>query len=283
VKTPAFQLYTGDWKKDPELGLCSPATRGIWIDLICSMHDNDRCGMVEGTPRELARLSRCDTDEMVEAITELERSKAAEVSRSGNTVTVINRRMFDEYQERKASQLRQQKHRDRSRYAKGNGDVTPAVTVESPVNNAVSSSSSSEQSLTRVKGATPQAWSTGRLSALWVELIKKTPTGNYQVLVEAVDRIARSAEARSVTVETHAIRLLQSFASLVDGWRKAKRPTSQLSVEAFLKHFAACEEIIDGERNPNDVPTVEHRREEQPQREYEDLEEAVRRNAPVIP
>lgn len=100
----------------------------------------------------------------------------------------------------------------------------------------------------------PKSWGAARLSDQWVEVVKKTPTGNYQVLVEAADRIARSAEARSTTVETHAVRLLQSFGSLVDGWRKAKRPTPQMSVEAFVKHFAACEEVIDGERDPNEEP-----------------------------
>lgn len=62
AKLPAFQFYPGDWMKDPSLRSCSLAARGLWIDMICMMHESDRRGYlvhVTGVPiteGELARI-----------------------------------------------------------------------------------------------------------------------------------------------------------------------------------------------------------------------------------
>lgn len=92
MKQPSFQFYTGDYKKDPELSMCSPATRGIWMDFLCTFHDSgvDR---VSGTSRELSRLCRCLPDEMESAITELKRTNAADVEEQEGIFTIICRRL----------------------------------------------------------------------------------------------------------------------------------------------------------------------------------------------
>lgn len=89
---PYLPLYTGDWKKDPALSLCSPATRGVWIDLLCSMHDG-RIGQVTGTPIQLAQLCRCDAASMLTALKELQANKAANISDRLGVFTVVCRRM----------------------------------------------------------------------------------------------------------------------------------------------------------------------------------------------
>jgi hypothetical protein len=43
-RSPSFQFYPGDWLTDPKLNLCSPATKGVWIDLLCHMHLSDERG-----------------------------------------------------------------------------------------------------------------------------------------------------------------------------------------------------------------------------------------------
>jgi hypothetical protein len=80
-KHPYIPLYTGDWLKDAKLSICSPATRGIWIDIICAIHEADNGGSVIGTPRELARLCRADSSEVESAILELEKSSTADIER----------------------------------------------------------------------------------------------------------------------------------------------------------------------------------------------------------
>jgi hypothetical protein len=42
MKRPAFQFYPGDWLRATDLRACSVGARGLWIDMICLMH--------EGTP-----------------------------------------------------------------------------------------------------------------------------------------------------------------------------------------------------------------------------------------
>lgn len=39
AKRPAILFYTGDWIKDTALRCCSIGARGMWIDMICYMHD----------------------------------------------------------------------------------------------------------------------------------------------------------------------------------------------------------------------------------------------------
>jgi hypothetical protein len=46
TKAPAFQFYAMDWLTDPSLRLCSPETRGVWIDLLCFMFLSNEPGIL---------------------------------------------------------------------------------------------------------------------------------------------------------------------------------------------------------------------------------------------
>ena len=93
VKRAHIPLYTGDWLTDPQLSICSPATRGIWIDFICAMHQNGRSGIISGTNEQLSRLARCSSPEIEKALKELSRTDAADVSSKDGIWTIANRRM----------------------------------------------------------------------------------------------------------------------------------------------------------------------------------------------
>lgn len=122
-KEPYLDLYTGDWMKDPAVSRCTPATRGVWMDLLCAMHNDARSGCLIGTPDQLARLGRCSTAELTQALNDLQTTGAADVTDGRNgSVTIINRRMYREAQEREKSRLRTAKSRANS---DGNADVTP--------------------------------------------------------------------------------------------------------------------------------------------------------------
>jgi hypothetical protein len=43
-KRPAFQFYPGDWRTDPGLRLCSVGARGLWIEIMCLMHEGEPYG-----------------------------------------------------------------------------------------------------------------------------------------------------------------------------------------------------------------------------------------------
>lgn len=61
MKRPAFQFYPADWQKDAALQSCSVCSRGVWIEMLCIMHQCEPYGYlaVNGramTNEQLARL-----------------------------------------------------------------------------------------------------------------------------------------------------------------------------------------------------------------------------------
>ena len=149
AKQPALQFSTGDWLKDPKLSMCSPAARGIWLDVICAMHELGRSGVLTGTPTQLVRLLRCTETELLSAITELSTTGTADVTERNGVVTLVCRRMKRETKARTEAASRQTKHRE-SRNS--NADITP------PSQPSSSSSSSSEEKPKKVskrEGAPP--------------------------------------------------------------------------------------------------------------------------------
>lgn len=144
-KLPAIQFYTGDWLKDPALSMCSPATRGIWIDFLCAAHEFARSGQITGTPDQLARICRCTAAELVAAANELQITGTADVRERNGEITIINRRMKREYDQRLATAERVHKHRC-------NTDVTRQKR-ECNIRHVTSSSSSSSEEKTNVSSS----------------------------------------------------------------------------------------------------------------------------------
>lgn len=111
MKLPYLAFFVGDWLKDPGVTVCRPATRGIWMDLLCVMHEQDRSGVITGTREQLARLGRCSTVELASALDDLRITRTADVSERAGTVTLVNRRMKREKNGRESTRLRVSKHR----------------------------------------------------------------------------------------------------------------------------------------------------------------------------
>lgn len=78
-KLPAMQFYPGDWLKDPNLRGVSLAAKGLWIDMLCLMHESDRRGYLlnNGKPitqDKLARMTGSSSEEVSQCLGELEDS-----------------------------------------------------------------------------------------------------------------------------------------------------------------------------------------------------------------
>ncbi len=60
MKRPSFQFYPADWLKDPALQSCSLAANGLWIKMLCIMHQCMPYGhlTVKGKPMTVAQLAR---------------------------------------------------------------------------------------------------------------------------------------------------------------------------------------------------------------------------------
>lgn len=111
MKVPAIQFYPGDWLKDSDLSKCLPATRGIWMDALCAMHQSDRSDSLSGTPEQLSRVLRCTCEDVNTAIDDLKTTGAAIVHVRNGVVTLISRRFQRENRERLMNLERVNKHR----------------------------------------------------------------------------------------------------------------------------------------------------------------------------
>lgn len=99
MKRPSFQFYPADWRKDAALQSCSLAARGLWIDVMCVMHECEPYGhlIVNGNamrPAQVARLVGIGAQECVSLLNELEQSGV--LSRTGEGAIFSRRMVKDE-------------------------------------------------------------------------------------------------------------------------------------------------------------------------------------------
>lgn len=125
-KLPWFKFDRSAWLTDGRLCLCSPTARGIWIDLICRMDEEDRCGEITGTPAELAKHCRCTATVMKRTIKELEHTGTADIEELDGVYRIVSRRMRREYQKLHGAAIRQRRFRE-------NGGGDPARWVATRV------------------------------------------------------------------------------------------------------------------------------------------------------
>jgi hypothetical protein len=57
VRRPSFQFYPADWRNNANLRRCSPAARGVWVDVMCVLHDSDEYGIVRWPLADLANAA----------------------------------------------------------------------------------------------------------------------------------------------------------------------------------------------------------------------------------
>jgi len=95
-KRPSFQFYPSDWLRDTALRSCSTGARGLWIDMICFMHEGNPYGHLKVgdkviLPVNLARMVG-ETLEVVEGwLRELHHAGVYDLADDG---TICSRRMI---------------------------------------------------------------------------------------------------------------------------------------------------------------------------------------------
>ena len=55
MKRPSFQFYPGDWQSNSNLRRCTHEERGIWIDVLCLLHDQEEYGVCRWPLKEIAQ------------------------------------------------------------------------------------------------------------------------------------------------------------------------------------------------------------------------------------
>jgi hypothetical protein len=96
MKRPAFQFYPSDWLRDTALRSCSTGARGLWIDMICYMHEGNPYGHLKVGDKVIlsANLARMvgETLEVVEGW--LEELRHAGVYDTAEDGSIYSRRMI---------------------------------------------------------------------------------------------------------------------------------------------------------------------------------------------
>lgn len=55
MKRPSFQFYPGDWQANSNLRRCTHAEKGVWLDVMCLMHDQPEYGVLRWPMKEIAQ------------------------------------------------------------------------------------------------------------------------------------------------------------------------------------------------------------------------------------
>ncbi len=66
---PAFQFYPGDWMRNAALRRCTHAERGIWIDVMCLMHDSEEYGVLRWPLKDIAQACGCRVPDLRSLVT----------------------------------------------------------------------------------------------------------------------------------------------------------------------------------------------------------------------
>jgi hypothetical protein len=59
LKRPSFQFYPADWQANSNLRRCSHAEKGVWVDLLCLLHDQPEYGVLRWQLKEIAQAVGC--------------------------------------------------------------------------------------------------------------------------------------------------------------------------------------------------------------------------------
>lgn len=96
AKKPSMQFYPGDWLRDTALRFVSVAARGLWVDMLCLMHDCEPYGRLQvgGVPvdeMKLAAMTGVDEKSVKNLLSELESAEVFSRSKNG---AIYSRRMM---------------------------------------------------------------------------------------------------------------------------------------------------------------------------------------------
>lgn len=199
MKRPSFQFYPSDWLRDTALRSCSLGARGLWIDMICFMHEGNPYGHLKVgnkviLPSNLASMVGATLLEVEGWLDELRQAGVYELAEAGE---VYSKRMVrDEILRNK-----------RAEGGKLGGN--PALKVNHEDNFKVeikdkqkptpsSSSSSSSSSINKNTVATPE----GVTDSVWQDWLKLRKAKKAAVTQTAIDGIAREASKAGVSLQT---------------------------------------------------------------------------------
>ncbi len=158
-KLPSMQMYPGDWLKDAGLRLCSPAARGVWIDMLMLMFECPQRGVFRMknqkmgghlSPVSLSEILNTVPGALPKHIDELLRKGVARIARKDGAI-YSKRLVRDEHKRRHKAMAGSKGGQAKAKQT----DSKPLARVLAKGGSSVSSSASTSSSpSTRSKSAT---------------------------------------------------------------------------------------------------------------------------------
>ena len=176
TKRPAFQFYPGDWLRDTGLRSCSAAARGLWMDILCFMHEGSPYGYLKVNHKvilspNLARMCGLTLQETDGCLAELAEAGVFEIDAEG---VIFSRRMIRD------EELRNKRaacgHLGGNPTLKDNHKVSVCLSNEvkqKPTPSSSSSSSSSNTTSKEVVGAPKKSFLLDE--EFWAEMRRHYP------------------------------------------------------------------------------------------------------------
>ena len=69
MKRPSFQFYPADWQANSNLRRCTHEEKGIWIDVMCLLHDQEEYGVSRWPLKEIAQAVGCSVAKLKGLVT----------------------------------------------------------------------------------------------------------------------------------------------------------------------------------------------------------------------
>ena len=190
IKRPSFQFYPSDWLRDTALRSCSMGARGLWMDMICYMHEGNPYGHLKVgdkviLPDNLARMVG-ETSECVEGwLQELKEANVYDLTTDG---VMCSRRMIRD------ENLRQ--IRASGGKLGGNPNLKPASKVNLKDKQKTTPSSSSTSSSTKIDTAPPE----GVSDSLWKDFLAIRKAKKLPMSETAIKGLMREAASAGKTL-----------------------------------------------------------------------------------
>jgi len=196
MKRPSFQFYPSDWLRDTALRSCSTGARGLWIDMICFMHEGSPYGYLKVAdkvilPSNLARMVG-ETPEVVEGW--LNELKEAGVYDTDNGAIFSRRMIRDE-------ELRQKRAEGGKLGGNPNLKVNHKVIVEDKQNPTPSSSSSPSSTSSTKKIKTEAIRPLNVSQSVWDDFIVIRNKVKKPFTETALKIIQRESQKAGLTLE----------------------------------------------------------------------------------
>jgi len=200
MKRPSFQFYPADWLRDTALRSCSMGARGLWIDMICFMHEGNPYGHLKVGNKvilstNLASMVGATLKDVIDWLEELHQAGVYELGDNG---TIYSKRMVRD-------EILRNKRAEGGKLGgnpalKVNHDDNSKVEIEDKQKPTPSSSSSSSSTTSSTKKNTV-APPTGVTDSVWQDWLILRKTKRAAVTQSALDGIAREASKAGISLQ----------------------------------------------------------------------------------